>query len=1461
MRERFSSFTKVSILSVLIAIIGFVPGLPGLSLFTETASAATVTLFSDGFNDDSFDAWDTPSPSNWDTVSGNASEGTHRADSSGNSVALTKTINTTGYENIRVTFDYKRVNMESSDNGIAIYNSGAGNYFLGNFPGTGTTDAEGLTDATWQSYDSQSVIGELGGSADNPSFQIKFRSQNSALEEEFQIDNVVVTGEMEQPTITYISPSTGTIIDTSTSSDDVVFTAEAIDNATSADEMEVQFCIESGCNSFRTADENSTDSIENPSGNTFTFTLSVQELMDNYGLSTGDPFSWYFYAKDQIGLTSAPTSGQQLQFGTVSTVTAVTNTNTGEMFDTLQEAHDDSDTNNGDTLVINEDLTTTSQVTITKSITIDGGGNTLDADFIKTNNSNNSAIGVQADNVAITNITVMSSGDQPWPDQLHGINVYQSTNVSVSYATIKDFYGTGIAYNGSTGSIQDVHTENNSWHGINVDKDGSNVSVTGNNTHDEPFADIYVDNDTLDVTVFAPAYDWERSGIPGRDNDRVYRLSPVVEACNSSIFDSGFVDGTIDSQNGWKSTGTFDEEITDNTYGYPELGCKVLRLSNGLTSNAFGNQTFSSPSTSGLAGEDVANDYFEAEFAFGSTEQSEQSGLALSISPDDGTGNRMSYLSLADTPTGTAVTFYDTNSTGGFVPTTLPELSRDVAHTVRFEIELVDGEANDVVRIYFDDSLVHTGTTWEQYYRYSSEQAGNGNIVPAIDRLLFRAAGTAVPSNVGGGYVFDNVSTTTDTTVIPDTTKPVVTIITPDADSYNPTEIRVLATDETSLYRVTANIYDESNSTFLHPCSQLTGDVVEHELVCPIPALADGVYTIRTNAQDNGDPRNTASTLSRQFTIDSTAPTISIDTPVVDDTYNSPLTVAGTATDNVSGVEEVAVYIRPLKPDTGNCGAFTLSMTVPVVSGEWTADFDTTVLEDGRYCVTVLASDLAGNSNGGGTHVKSFIVDNTDPTITVKDSSTGSAPMFSNVSFKLFDQYNIDKVEINGVVKDLTDNKWSDVNNVRPGVFGAVEGANTIVVFDVAGNTTSYDFTLDTVAPTTYFQIQPPSNVNGTFSTRLRAQGEADGTTIAKYIYFDSEAPENLCKENVSPNRNLDAVCDSSGLSEGEHTLYGVAIDQAGNRSDAVSDTFIVDRTDPTITVKAESVGTPNVFSTVSFKLFDEYKVDKLTLNGVEKDFTDNKWSDLNGVVPGRFGALEGENTLVLFDVTGNTTEYIFVLDTTAPAVTINTIDDGTDTTPTITGTVDDNDAVVTVSINGTDYAATNNGDGTWTLEVVDPLAVGDYTVQAFATDVAGNATDPVATDNFSVTEEPDTTDSSGGTGVLGDNTGDEDISTPTTGGIGGDNTPLLLASSNNNTFTTQGTSDEESEEESETSDEAEVLQSTTDESNADISSDDEDHNEDESGCFKILGICWYWWALPIVAIILYYGYRRFTEE
>jgi hypothetical protein len=72
-------------------------------------------------------------------------------------------------------------------------------------------------------------------------------------------------------------------------------------------------------------------------------------------------------------------------------------------------------------------------------------------------------------------------------------------------------------------------------------------------------------------------------------------------------------------------------------------------------------------------------------------------------------------------------------------------------------------DAADVVNIYIDGSLKHSGTTWEDYYRYDPEQNGNGHAVPNTSKLLFREGGAANSGNAGNGFLIDGVSLASST--------------------------------------------------------------------------------------------------------------------------------------------------------------------------------------------------------------------------------------------------------------------------------------------------------------------------------------------------------------------------------------------------------------------------------------------------------------------------------------------------------------------------------------------------------------------------------------------------------------------------------------------------------------------------------------------------------------------------
>jgi hypothetical protein len=229
-----------------------------------------------------------------------------------------------------------------------------------------------------------------------------------------------------------------------------------------------------------------------------------------------------------------------------------------------------------------------------------------------------------------------------------------------------------------------------------------------------------------------------------------------------------YATGSVNGQNGWQKTGLYDVEVAKvadfaaaRDYGF---GKQALRISDAVVSGAFADQTYS-PALVSPAGEGAAATHFEASFRIGTTKAIEQPGLHLTVSPDSGDGSRMSYLRFEDRADGVHVFFVDASDPGPlgheatFNEKDIATLDRAHSHLIRFLINFRPGPANDVVRILVDGVQKASGTTWEDYYRYDKEQAGGGNVVPTVSKLLFAVRGDSNNlADNGQGFLVDGVS-------------------------------------------------------------------------------------------------------------------------------------------------------------------------------------------------------------------------------------------------------------------------------------------------------------------------------------------------------------------------------------------------------------------------------------------------------------------------------------------------------------------------------------------------------------------------------------------------------------------------------------------------------------------------------------------------------------------------------
>jgi hypothetical protein len=247
----------------------------------------------------------------------------------------------------------------------------------------------------------------------------------------------------------------------------------------------------------------------------------------------------------------------------------------------------------------------------------------------------------------------------------------------------------------------------------------------------------------------------------------VYASAASADVVGPITFEApGYHTGDINGQQGWSKTGAYDVNVASMS-AYPAashyfFGQQSLQLSNAVTSGSFGDQAFS-PGLDDPAGEGEAPD-FAAGFLIGTAQSTVQPGLHMSVSPDAGDGSRMSYLRFEDQADGVHVFFDDVKDTGplgtvaDFSDSDIATLDRRHSHLIGFLIHFRPGPHNDLVTIVIDGRIKKVGTTWEDYYRYDPEQAGNGNQVPDVSKLLFRESGDAAPLTLGQGFLVDDVT-------------------------------------------------------------------------------------------------------------------------------------------------------------------------------------------------------------------------------------------------------------------------------------------------------------------------------------------------------------------------------------------------------------------------------------------------------------------------------------------------------------------------------------------------------------------------------------------------------------------------------------------------------------------------------------------------------------------------------
>ncbi|HIB9843800.1 TPA: BapA-related adhesin SiiEA [Escherichia coli] len=520
-----------------------------------------------------------------------------------------------------------------------------------------------------------------------------------------------------------------------------------------------------------------------------------------------------------------------------------------------------------------------------------------------------------------------------------------------------------------------------------------------------------------------------------------------------------------------------------------------------------------------------------------------------------------------------------------------------------------------------------------------------------------------------------------------------------------------------------------------------------------VQALAEGNYAVNASVSDRAG--NTTSH-SANFTVDTSAPVVSVNTVAGDDILNNAeQAVAQIISGQVSGAS-------PGDTVTVKLGTHVLTGIV-LADGSWNVALDpavTRTLDRGANTIFVTVTDAAGNT---GAASRAITLIGVSPLITINtvsgdDIISGAekgAPLTLTGSTQQAETGQTVTVTLAGQSFTTTvqaDGSWSlTVPAAAMGNLPDGAVAITASVTDLSGNTgnTSRTITVDSQAPA--LSIDPLTADNIINAAESGQDLPITGTTDAQpgqtvTVTLNGQTYQGVVQSDGTWSVTVPAA-NVGALADGNATVTASVNDVAGNPS-SVSRVALVDATPPVVTINP--VATDNVINTpehtqaqiISGTVTGAQAGDIVTVTLNNVDYTtvvdgSGNWSlgvpasVVSGLADGSYPV-----SVSVTDKAGNTgsQSLTVTVNTAAPLIGINSIagDDvinasekGADLQ--ITGTSDQPvNTAITVTLNGQNYTTTTDASGNWSVTVpasaVTALGQANYTVTAAVTSDIGNS-------------------------------------------------------------------------------------------------------------------------------------------
>jgi hypothetical protein len=517
-------------------------------------------------------------------------------------------------------------------------------------------------------------------------------------------------------------------------------------------------------------------------------------------------------------------------------------------------------------------------------------------------------------------------------------------------------------------------------------------------------------------------------------------------------------------------------------------------------------------------------------------------------------------------------------------------------------------------------------------------------------------------------------------TYTPDVQAPVVAISSPVNGTFtNVTTVAVTGTasDDVAVARVTVNGAQAvfANGTWSATITLTAGD---------------GAKTITATATDT---TNKSTSASVQITLDTTAPVLTIDSPVSGAVVANPiLAISGTVSDALTGIAGVTCNGAPATIITGTV---TCSVT----------------LTEGSNSVTIVATDNAGNVT---TKSLPVTLDTRAPDLTISAPAANAClnAMQIAVSGRTFDPHMASvKVSLSSgppvTATVAADGTWTAA------LTAPADGRYVIAAegSDSVGHsvTATAAVTVDTTKPVV-LAGESGGIVNHAMSIAFRAI-DSDATAVATATL------------NGQPYLSGTTI-----TTDGDYTLRITARDCAGNTSDVRTITFTIDTVAPSIISMTPADGASSGSASQSIGgTVDSDDVASVVISGTSyaaaitgRNFTFSGIALAEGI--NRF-------TLIATDRAGNASTKSYSLNVKSTTPVVDILESGA---PIAAGTLFNRPVapVVRVTESATSISATLNGSpfASGTTISTD----GSYTLRATASDTFGH-TSPEATATFTV--------------------------------------------------------------------------------------------------------------------------------